>query len=61
MERRSVVLTANKAYELWPFISNNDSPLTSAILDGVLDHADTIAIEGKNCRMKDRIKPWGHP
>jgi DNA replication protein DnaC len=33
----------------------NDSTLTSAILDRVLHHADTVIIEGKSFRMKDEI------
>jgi DNA replication protein DnaC len=30
--------------------------LTSAILDRVLHHADTVVIEGKSFRMKDEIE-----
>ena len=56
-ERGSIVLTTNKAYKHWPSIFNNDSTLTSAILDRVLHHAETIIIEGKSYRMKDRIDP----
>ena len=56
-ERGSIVLTANKVYKHWPSIFNNDSTLTSAILDRVLHHAETITIEGKSYRMKDRIDP----
>ena len=56
-ERGSIVLTTNKAYKHWPSIFNNDSTLTSAILDRVLHHAETIVIEGKSYRMKDRIDP----
>jgi DNA replication protein DnaC len=56
-ERGSIVLTTNKAYKHWPSIFNNDSTLTSAILDRVLHHAETIVIEGKSFRMKDRIDP----
>ena len=56
-ERGSVVLTTNKAYKHWPSMFNNDSTLTSAILDRVLHHAETIVIEGKSYRMKDRIEP----
>ena len=37
-------------------IFNNDSTLTSAILDRVLHHADTVIIEGKSFRMKDEIE-----
>jgi DNA replication protein DnaC len=51
------VLTTNKVYKHWPSIFNNDSALTSAILDRVLHHAETIIIEGKSYRMKDRIEP----
>jgi DNA replication protein DnaC len=56
-ERGSIVLTTNKAYKHWPSIFNNDSTLTSAILDRVLHHAETLVIEGKSYRMKDRIDP----
>ena len=56
-ERGATVLTTNKAYKNWPGIFNNDSTLTSAILDRVLHHSDTVVIEGKSYRMKDRIEP----
>ncbi|NLX06295.1 MAG: ATP-binding protein [Phycisphaerae bacterium] len=56
-ERGAIVLTTNKAYKHWPSMFNNDSTLTSAILDRVLHHAETIIIEGKSYRMKDRIDP----
>lgn len=56
-ERGSIVLTTNKVFKHWPSIFNNDSTLTSAILDRVLHHAQTVVIEGKSYRMKDRIDP----
>ena len=56
-ERGSIVLTTNKVFKDWPSIFNNDSTLTSAILDRLLHHAETIVIEGKSYRMKDRIDP----
>jgi DNA replication protein DnaC len=56
-ERGSIILTTNKVYKNWPSIFNNDSTLTSAILDRVLHHAETVIIEGKSYRMKDRIEP----
>jgi len=56
-ERGSIVLTTNKVYKHWPSMFNNDSTLTSAILDRILHHAETIVIEGKSYRMKDRIDP----
>jgi len=52
----AVVLTTNKAFKHWPSIFNNDATLTSAILDRILHHAETIVIEGKSYRMKDRIE-----
>ena len=55
-ERGAIILTTNKAFKQWPSIFNNDSTLTSAILDRILHHADTVVIEGKSYRMKDRIE-----
>ncbi|MCP4257587.1 MAG: ATP-binding protein [Planctomycetes bacterium] len=54
-EQGAMVITSNRAYKNWPEIFNNDSTLTSAILDRLLHHAETIVIEGKSYRMKDRI------
>jgi len=56
-ERGAIVLTTNKVFKHWPSIFNNDSTLTSAILDRLLHHAETVVIEGKSYRMKDRIEP----
>ena len=50
-----MVITTNRAYKHWSQIFNNDSTLTSAILDRVLHHADTVIIEGNSFRMKDGI------
>ena len=54
-ERASMVISTNRAYKHWAQIFNNDSTLTSAILDRVLHHADTVVIEGKSFRMKDEV------
>lgn len=56
-ERGPIILTTNKVFKHWPSIFNNDSTLTSAILDRVLHHAETVVIEGRSYRMKDRIEP----
>jgi len=56
-ERGAIILTTNKVFKHWPSIFNNDATLTSAILDRILHHAETIIIEGKSYRMKDRIDP----
>jgi DNA replication protein DnaC len=55
-EQGATVITSNRAYKNWPEIFNNDSTLTSAILDRLLHHAETVVIEGKSYRMKDRIE-----
>jgi DNA replication protein DnaC len=55
-ERGAIALTTNKVFKQWPSIFNNDSTLTSAILDRILHHAETLVIEGKSYRMKDRIE-----
>jgi len=55
-ERGSIVLTTNQAYKHWSKVFNNDSTLTSAVLDRLLHHAETAIIEGKSYRMKDQIE-----
>jgi DNA replication protein DnaC len=45
-----------RAFKQWPKIFNNDSTLTSAILDRLLHHAETVLVEGKSYRMKDQIE-----
>jgi DNA replication protein DnaC len=54
-ERGPVIITTNKAYKHWPSIFNNDATLTSAVLDRLLHHAETLIVEGPSYRMKDRI------
>jgi DNA replication protein DnaC len=55
-ERGSMIITSNRAFKDWPEIFNNDSTLTSAILDRLLHHAETVLIKGKSYRMKDKIE-----
>jgi DNA replication protein DnaC len=55
-ERGSIVITSNKAFKQWPAIFNGDSTITSAVLDRLLHHAETIIIEGSSYRMKVRIE-----
>ena len=54
-ERAATIITSNRVYKKWPEIFNNDSTLTSALLDRLLHHAETVLIEGKSYRMKDQI------
>jgi DNA replication protein DnaC len=56
-ETGSTIVTTNQPYKNWPKIFNNDSTLTSAVLDRLLHHAETVVIEGKSYRMKDQIEP----
>ena len=53
-EQGSIILTTNQPYKHWPKIFNNDSTLTSAVLDRLLHHAETVIVEGKSYRMKER-------
>ena len=55
-EQAPIIITTNKAFKKWPEIFNNDSTLTSAVLDRLLHHAEVTIIEGKSYRMKDKIK-----
>ena len=56
-ERGSLILTTNKAFKQWPAVFNNDNGLTSALLDRLLHHAETVVIEGSSYRMKDQLVP----
>jgi DNA replication protein DnaC len=55
-ERGATIITSNRAYKQWPEIFNNDSTLTSALLDRLLHHAETMVIEGPSYRMKNQIE-----
>ncbi len=52
-ERGSIVITTNRVFKDWPGIFNNDSTLTSALLDRLLHHTDATVIEGPSYRMKE--------
>jgi DNA replication protein DnaC len=56
-EHGSTLITSNRAFKEWPKIFNNDSTLTAALLDRLLHHAETVVIEGKSYRMKDKLEP----
>lgn len=53
-ERGAIVITTNTAYKQWPRVFNNDATITTAILDRLLHHCETVTIEGKSYRMKDK-------
>ena len=50
----ALILTTNTPFKQWSSLFNNDSTLASALLDRLLHHAQTVVIEGKSYRMKDR-------
>jgi DNA replication protein DnaC len=54
-EKGSTVITTNQPYKNWARIFNNDATITSAVLDRLLHHAETIVMEGKSYRMKDHV------
>ena len=55
-ERGATLITTNRVYKHWASIFNGDSVLTSALLDRLLHHAETVPIEGKSFRTKDQIE-----
>jgi DNA replication protein DnaC len=55
-EQGTIIITCNRAFKDWSQIFNNDSTLTSALLDRLLHHAETEVIEGKSYRMRDIIE-----
>jgi DNA replication protein DnaC len=54
-EQGAIVITSNRVFKDWAEIFNHDATLTSALLDRLLHHAETVLIEGQSYRMKDRI------
>ena len=55
-EKGSTIVTTNQLYKHWARIFNNDATITSAVLDRLLHHNETILIEGKSYRTKDKIE-----
>lgn len=55
-ERAPTIVTTTRVYKNWSQIFNNDSTLTSAILDRLLHHVETVVIEGKSFRAKDAVE-----
>lgn len=55
-ETASTIITTNRIYRDWTKTFADDAALTSAVLDRVMHHCETIIITGKSYRMKDRIQ-----
>ena len=54
-ERRSLIVTSNRALHEWPEIFS-DSLLASAALDRLTHHSQTIVIQGQSFRQRGRKK-----
>jgi DNA replication protein DnaC len=52
-DRITMLAALNRVYKSWPEIFNNDSTLTSALLDRLLHHSETVIIEGRSYRARD--------
>ena len=51
-EHSATLITTNMVYKQWPRIFNNDATLTTAILDRLVHHCETVTIEGKSYRSQ---------
>ncbi len=54
-EHSATLITTNMVYKQWPRIFNNDATLTTAILDRLVHHCETVTIEGVSYRTKDEV------
>jgi DNA replication protein DnaC len=57
-EHGSTLITTNRVFKKWAEIFNNDSTLTTALLDRLLHHSEVVRIEGESYRQKDQIKDY---
>ena len=55
-EQGSTIITTNLAYKKWAATLNNDATLTSALLDRLLHHSETVRIIGRSFRNPDEIQ-----
>lgn len=55
-EKASTIITTNRPYKDWTKTFANDAVMTSAVLDRILHHCETVVIEGPSYRMKNRVE-----
>ena len=55
-EKASTIITTNRPYKEWTKTFANDAVMTSAVLDRIMHHCETVIIEGPSYRMKNRIE-----
>lgn len=54
-EQASTIITTNRAYRDWSQTFANDLTITSAVLDRINHHCETVIIKGKSYRTKNVI------
>ncbi|OVE81495.1 hypothetical protein BVY04_03125 [bacterium M21] len=54
-EKASTIITTNRPYKDWTQTFANDAVMTSAVLDRIMHHCETVVIEGPSYRMKNRV------
>ncbi len=52
----TIFAALNRVFKQWAGIFNNDAVLTSALLDRLLHHAETVLIEGKSYRANAQVE-----
>lgn len=55
-ERASLILTSNLAFSRWPDVFG-DATIASAMIDGIVHHAEVINLSGNSYRLQGRLKP----
>lgn len=60
-EKASTIITTNRPYKDWTKTFANDAVMTSAVLDRILHHCETVVIEGLSYRMKNRVEAENQP
>lgn len=55
-EKASTIITTNRPYKEWTKTFANDAVMTSAVLDRIMHHCETVVIEGPSYRMKHRVE-----
>ena len=55
-EKGSIIVTTNRPYKKWSDTFNNDTTLTSAMLDRLLHHSETVVIQGRSYRANKALE-----
>ena len=57
-EKGSTGITTNEIYKNWPRLFNKDANITSAVVERLPHHAESVILKGKSYRVKDRIEEY---